>query len=375
MIDGLDLRSWHLPEAIGFAWPSLLWLLAGLPLLALAYRRLVRRGAGARGDAARPRLPMTAGPASGPRAKGSAGEGRAGRMGAVRRHLPAALMGLGLVSLVIAIARPQAVVVLPTRLETVVLALDMSGSMRADDVKPTRLAAAQAAAKAFVADQPSHVRVGVVAVAGTAAVVQSPTHQRDDLIQAIDRLQPQRGTALGAGLIIALATLLPDAKIDVEREIDEGRDGNRSRGPAEASPEPAPAPALNDSAVLILLSDGVSNTGPDVATAIALASRHGVRIHTVGIGTAEGASVSADGWSMRVRLDEQGLRQIADATGADYFHVADAAQLKRIYRRIGARVALQKQTRSEVTALFAGAGALLASIAALLSMARANRIL
>ena len=361
MMAAFDLPTWHLPEAISFAWPSLLWLLAGLPLLAFAYRGFVRRRAGVVGEPAGPRLPMADG------SDGRPDDAFTG-MDRVRRHLPAALMGLGLTLLVIAIARPQAVVVLPTRIETVMLALDMSGSMRADDVKPTRLAAAQAAAKAFIADQPRHVRIGVVAVAGTAAVVQSPTHQRDDLIQAIDRLQPQRGTALGAGLIIALAALLPDAGIEVERETGDGRAG-RPRPPRP------PAPAPNDSAVLLLLSDGVNNTGPDVATAIELANAHGVRIHTMGIGTAEGANVSADGWSMRVRLDEEGLRQIADATGAEYFRVADAAQLKRIYRRVSARIALHKQTRSEVTALFAAAGMLLASIAALWSMARSNRIL
>jgi len=129
----------------------------------------------------------------------------------LRRHVPAALLLLGLASMIFAITRPSAVMVLPSRVETVMLAIDASGSMRATDVKPDRISAAQTAAKTFIEEQPGHVRIGLVAVAGAAAVVQPPTDSRDDLVKAIDRFQLQRGTALGSGLIISLATLLPQA--------------------------------------------------------------------------------------------------------------------------------------------------------------------
>ncbi len=138
-------------------------------------------------------------------------------------RLPPLLWLLGLTSLILAVARPQAALVLPARIETVILALDMSGSMRATDLEPTRLAAAQNAAKAFVDDQPRHVKIGVVGIAASAALVQSPTDNREDIVKSIERLEPQRGTALGSGLVIALDAALPQARINVEEFINPPR--------------------------------------------------------------------------------------------------------------------------------------------------------
>jgi Ca-activated chloride channel family protein len=146
---------------------------------------------------------------------------------AFRRHIPPLLLLLALIALLLAVARPAAIVLLPSQQLTIILAMDVSGSMRAMDVEPNRLAAAQAAAKAFVAEQPSYVRIGVVSFAATAAVVQAPTHNRDDIVSAIDRFQLQRGTAIGSGIIVSLATLFPDAGIDVSALLY-GRDFRRS---------------------------------------------------------------------------------------------------------------------------------------------------
>lgn len=366
-------------------WPSMLWLMLLLPLVVLLYWRAV---AGQRRRARRTGVSLLLG-------------AQPGVGGWWRRQLPAWLLFGGLAAMLFAIARPQAVIALPSRVETVVLALDMSGSMRATDIKPNRIAAAQQAARAFVEDQPRHVRVGVVAVAGTAAVVQSPTQNREDVIQAINRLQPQRGTALGSGLIISLATLLPDAGLDVEDLIDAvpgsgarrpgvkapraagrpfaGADAARSSGDGDGSAAAGDArsvtPGSNPSSVVVLLTDGQSNTGPDVASAVDVANQYGVRIYTVGVGTTEGATVSADGWSMRVRLDEAGLKKIANDTGAEYFQAGSAGDLKKIYRYVSAKLAMGRREPTEVTALFAALGALLAMAGGLLSMWWHNRLL
>ncbi|HET6493461.1 MAG TPA: VWA domain-containing protein, partial [Burkholderiales bacterium] len=185
-------------SGISVLWPRMLWLLAMLPLVIVSYFWLRGRR---RTDARRVGLsPIASGAAS----------------GGLRRHGPPLLFFLGLCALIGAVSRPQAVVVLPSMQKNVILAIDTSGSMRATDVKPNRLSAAQSAARTFVENQPPHSRIGIVSIAGTASVVQSLTDNREDLMKAIERVQLQRGTALGSGIYIALATLLPDAGIDVE---------------------------------------------------------------------------------------------------------------------------------------------------------------
>ena len=346
--------------SLDFVWPIMLWGLLGLPLVMLAYWRLL-----ARRDRHAVRYASLE----------TVGQG-ARPPGRMLTHVPAALMFLALASLIFALSRPLASMLLPSRIDTVILAMDVSGSMRADDIKPSRLKAAQEAAKAFVADQPSGVRIGIVAVASAAALVQSPTTSREDLEAAIDRIQLQRGTALGSGIVISLATLLPGARLDVEQIIS-GRPAPSAdlfRRP-EAEAEKAVTPGSNVSAAIVLLSDGSSNTGPDVIKMAEMAADKGVRIYTIGIGTPEGATLTSDGWSMRVRLDEDVLKNIAVSTQGEYFRAATAKELKRIYALLGTRLALEKQQGVEVSALFAGLGALLAMVAALLSMLWFNRIL
>ena len=260
--------------------------------------------------------------------------------------------------------------------------MDVSGSMSAADVEPNRLAAAQAAAKAFVADQPASVRIGVVSFAATASVVQAPTHNHDDVTAAIDRFQLQYGTAIGSGIIVSLATLFPDAGFDVV-ELEYGRDsrhaGERAVGRNAAGkgdkvpPKPVP-PGSYNSAAIILLTDGQSTTGPDAMAAARLAADRGVRIFTVGIGTTAGEVMRFEGWRMRVRLDEETLKNIATATRGDYFYAGTAKDLKKIYQKLNAQFVLEKKA-SEITALFSAAAAVTALLAALLSLLWFNRIL
>lgn len=345
--------------ALSFLWPRLLWVLLAVPLAVLIYGFVVWRRRAARSVT---RL----------EAAGVADAGRA------QRVLVPLLWLAGITLMLLAVARPQATITLPSRVETVILALDMSGSMKATDIAPTRMAAARDAAKAFVESQPRNVRIGVVGVAAAAAVVQSPTTSREDLLKSIDRLEPQRGTALGSGLVIALDTALPAARIDVDGFINPRRD----RTPAPKLPTDKPAddapsiaPGENTAAAIVLLSDGQSNVGPDPQKAAELAAKHGVRIYTVGMGTPEGVVVKVDGWSMRTRLDEESLQKIASTTRGEYFRAPNARELTKIYRTLGAKLAFEKQRPTEVTAVFAGVGALFAALAGLLSLLWFNRVL
>jgi Ca-activated chloride channel family protein len=344
-----------------FLWPEMLWLLLIVPLLVAGYFYLLRR-----------KQESALRYASLSMVKEAIGAQR------FRRHIPPLLFLLALIAMLVAVARPAAVVTLPSQHQTIILAMDVSGSMRAVDVQPNRISAAQAAAKAFVAEQPSNVRIGVVSFAATASVVQTPTQNRDDIIAAIDRFQLQRGTAIGSGIIVSLATIFPDAGIDVSSLIY-GRYGPRGvpldqAGKAEKPPFKPVPPGSYTSAAIILLTDGQRTTGPDSMEAARMAADRGIRIFTVGIGTTKGETIGYEGWSMRVRLDEDTLKAIADVTRGQYFYAGTATDLKKVYETLNTRVLLEKKDM-EISALFAAAAALTGLVSALLSLLWFNRIL
>lgn len=327
---------------LDFLWPQALWALALLPLAVLAYLALLRRRR--RSVLHVPSLALI-------RLAQGAGPGW-------RRHVPPAVLLLALALLIVAGARPTARLTLPSAQQTIILAMDVSGSMRAADVLPNRLVAAQAAAKAFVAGLPRSVRIGVVSFAGTAAVVQAPTLSRDDVVAAIERFQLQRGTAIGSGLVLSLATLFPDEGIDLA-QITGARamPGSPADGPPKKPPAPV-EPGSYRSAAVILLTDGQRTTGPDPLEAAKMAAEHGVKVFTVGIGTKAGEVIGFEGWSMRVRLDEETLKNIATMTRANYFYAGTAQDLKQVYEGLSSRLVVQTQ-ETEVSALFAAAGAAL----------------
>jgi Ca-activated chloride channel family protein len=252
--------------------------------------------------------------------------------------------------------------------------------MRATDVQPNRLVASQNAAKAFLAELPRHVRVGIVAFAGTAAVVQPPTLSREDLVAAIDKFQLQRGTAIGNGIVVALSELFPDAGIDLA-SMQYGRERQRGvaidqSGKDGKTPKPFTpvAPGSYSSAAIILLTDGQRTTGVDSLDAAKAAADRGVRVYTVGIGTVDGETIGFEGWSMRVRLDEDTLKAIARNTQAEYFYAGTAADLKKVYETLSSRLTLVKK-ETEISALLALLAAVLALLSAGLSLAWFNRIL
>jgi len=353
--------------SLTFLWPSMLWLLMVVPLAAALYWALLKRRS-------RTSMRYASLQTVGDHATAMAGTGSGGKIASrMRRMLPALMWLLALTALILAVARPQAALTLPARLDAVVLALDMSNSMRATDIKPNRLSAARDAAKTFVEAQPRKVRIGVVAVAASAAVVQSPSDNREDIAAAIDRLETQRGTALGSGLIIALDALLPAARIDVDEFINP-RPGEKKIRRTDELPA-REAKGDNKQVAIVLLSDGQSNVGPDPIKAAEIASDYGVRIYTVGIGTTEGTTVAAEGWNMRVRLDEEALKKIADITGAEYFPAADAKALKKIYQLLSTKLSFERQQPTEITAVVALIGAALAMCGAFLSLWWFSRIL
>lgn len=344
-----DALPW-LPPLPTFLWPGMLWGLLALPLLVLLYLWLLRRRKKAALRYASLALVKEA----------------MGARGAWRRHVPPALLLAAIAALLLAVARPAAVITLPSHGETIVLVMDVSGSMRAADVLPDRLTASQIAAKAFVAELPRTVRIAVVAFAGTAAVVQAPTLSRTDVHAAIDRFQLQRGTATGSGIVLALATLFPDAGIDLSQITGQRNmpPGPNDKPRAEFKPV---APGSYTSAAIIMLTDGQRTTGPDPLDAARMAADRGVKVYTVGIGTTQGEIIGFDGWSMRVRLDEETLKTIAAMTRADYFYAGTADDLKTVYQSLSTRLIAEKK-ETEIGALFAALGALLVVLAAGLSV-------
>ena len=331
---------------MSFLWLELLWGLLLLPALVLAYLLLLQKR-----KRNTVRLPSVA------LVKQAMGSGPGWR-----RHLPPALLLAAVAVLLLASARPVAKLKLPSQQETIVLAMDVSGSMRATDVQPNRLVAAQEAAKAFVAGLPRTVRIGVVSFAGTAAVVQAPTFSREDVVAAIDRFQLQRGTAIGSGLVLSLATLFPDEGIDLS-QITGARAMPAAPGEKkEKKPFTPVEPGSYSSAAVILLTDGQRTTGPDPMEAAKMAAERGVKVFTVGVGTKAGETIGFEGWSMRVKLDEDTLKNIANATRANYFYAGTAEDLKQVYQGLSSRLVVETK-ETEVTALFALAGALLALLA------------
>ncbi len=346
---------------MSFLWPNILWLLLTVPALVALYLLLLRRRKKAVVRYANLAMIKEA----------------LGRRQQLRRHIPPLLFLLALVLLIAAIARPAAGVTLPSQHDTVVLAMDVSRSMLAEDVQPRRIVAAQAAARAFIAEQPRDTRIAIVAFAGTASVVQAPTDNREDLLAAIDRFQLQRATAIGNAIIVSLATIFPEARIDITAVNNTRRGGGI---PLDPNPAPnAPAfkpvpPGSYTSAVIILLTDGQATTGVDPIEAARMAADRGVRIFTVGIGTKEGEILRTEGWSMRVRLDEESLKTIANLTRGEYFYAGTAVDLKKVYETLNAKLVLETR-QTEITALFAALGALFAVLAAGLSLLWFNRIL
>ncbi len=331
-------------------WPEALLLLLVLPVAAWALRRLARRRSL---SALRFGSLAIARSAVAPSASW-------------RRRVPPILLGLGLVCSIVAISRPVSVLWLPSIDKTVILAMDVSASMRAKDVSPDRITVARDAVREFIVGLPTTTKVGLVTFAATAAVAQAPTVERDDLLAAVEKLQLQRGTATGSAILISLQSIFPELKFNLQTDNPRPRD---DKG-AVIKPDPAKvkAPGSHTSAAIILISDGQRNFGPDPIEAARIAAEHGVKVFTVGLGTPAGEVLASEGWSMRVKLDEAALKQIANLTGGTYSAAATAQELRQAYEALSLRVVMERR-ESEVSAAFLLAGALLIALGAGLSVA------
>jgi Ca-activated chloride channel family protein len=337
---------------VSFIWPSMLLLLLAIPLGAAGYvlleRRRRRRFAGY-GVFAHPAAPAGPVPAGG-----------------FRRRVPAALILVGLVILVLAMARPKSVVGVPRFEGTVILSFDVSGSMAADDLKPTRMEAAKAAAREFVKSQPPSVLIGVVAFSDSGFSTQMPTADQALVLAAIDRLAPERGTSLARGITASLATIAA-----ANADPAAGFYTNRSAAP---TPEPTPVPdGTYASAVIVLLSDGENTQSPDPLAAAQSADDRGVRIFTVGIGTAAGTTLDVEGFKVHSRLDESMLREIAQVSDGVYYAAGDPTELSAIYDDVETHLVIRPEAM-EVTSIFAGAGVLVLLVGSLASLLWLGRL-
>ncbi len=329
---------------MSFIWPAMLFLLLLLPFLALSYIRLQKR-----------------------RQRTTAHYGNFGllnRAPGARRHLPPALFLAGMAIMTMALARPQMVVSVPKVEGTVILAFDVSGSMGAGDLKPTRLDAAKAAARDFILRQPSSVQIGVVAFSDNGFAVQTPTDNQDEILASINRLTPQRGTSLANGILASLNAIAVSA----------GKD-SQAQGPllySNLTPAPAPTPTpvpkgTYTPAAIILLTDGENNESPDPFATAQTAADRGVRIYTIGIGSAAGADVHINGFTIHTQLDEATLKQISQITGGAYYNAQSAQDLIKIYDNLDPQLVI-KPEKTEVTSIFAGASLLVLLIGGMFSM-------
>lgn len=345
-------------------WPGFLLLLGLLPLLIAAYIWVLRR---------RRRFAVRYSSLSLIRAA-------APRYSRLRRHLPFALFLVALASLMVACARPVAIVRVPTDQTTIMLAIDVSRSMCATDIAPSRLEAAEAAALSFIERQASSTQIGIVAFAGFAEVLLPPTTDQDALTQTVVSLTTGRRTAIGAGIL---------KSIDAIAEID------TSVAPSipESSSDPAPAPVPQGAyapSIIVLLTDGVSNAGPKPLEAAQQAADRGVRVYTIGFGTEDGSlpicstrlqgggSVDSGqggnrrdfqfggggggGGGFRRGIDEETLKAVAALTGGEYYAASSADELHNVFASLPTYL-ISKHATMEISVGFAALGALLAALA------------
>lgn len=319
------LQTLNLP-GLEFVWPSLLWLLAIVPVAIVVYQ-LARRG-------------------------------ERSNLGSI---FAGVLVVIGLAAILAAIARPKLQINLPSRADQLMVVLDISGSMSADDVSPTRLDAAKAQLKDMIAAQPGGTRIGLVTTAATATLIQPPTTEHESINEALDTITIQTGSALGSGILIGLSELLPSAGIDVQALMNDSmrQDPLDNQPSWRPNPNVTKPPGSNRSQAMVLISDGGSNMGPDIMQMAELAADFGVRIHTIGIGTREGAVVKAEGISQRVQLESGVLGDIADITLGTYYEGASDADLLQIFEAIEASVTFDRRQTMEVSALMLLTGMLL----------------
>lgn len=328
---------------MSFIWPWMLFSLLLVPLLIGLYRGLLKRKTRQMAQL------------------GSMGmvENQSGQQPQWQRHLPPFLFLISLLLLLIGLARPEMPISLPRIEGTVILAFDVSNSMGAEDLEPTRIEAAKVAARAFVENQPSTIKIGVVAFSNGGLVVQPPTNDQTAVLATIERLSPQGGTSLGHGIFTALNAIAGEP-LDLNTDLSE-QDTQQLQ--------------LEDfsSGVVLLLTDGENRADPDPIEVAQIAAESGVRIYPVGIGSAEGALLTLEGFNVVTQLNEPALQEIASLTNGKYFHAQDAAALEEIYKNIDLQLTI-KGEKMEITAVVAGISIVFLIIGSALSLLWFGRV-
>ncbi len=364
-----------------FLWPYMLWLLLLIPLLVVVYIVAQRR---------RQRFALRY-------ASLSLVKQALGRGPGIRRHIPAAIFLVALAAMIVGLARPETVVSVPSAQGTIILTIDTSGSMAADDLKPSRMEAAKRAARAFVQHQPKTVRIGVVSFSDDAFLVQPPTTDQDSVLAAIDRLYPQRGTAIGRGLVVSVGAIYEtlgvksaDTSAAAAAPDPNGQGVTGSSSPSVGlggsngpdfgqsfsdalPPAPPGAQSALASSTIVLLTDGENNQGPDPLDLSQQIAQRGIRVYTVGIGSAEGSVLHISGRSIHTYLDENTLKQIAQDTNAAYYNALHEDDLAAIYDKLGTQL-IMKSEKTEVTAGLTGLAAVLSLLGGFLSLLWFNRL-
>lgn len=308
---------------MSFIWPWMLLSLLLVPLLVWLYFRMLRR---------REKAAAELGPLG-------VVQNRSGREAGWSRHIPALIFLVGIIFLLIGLARPEMTVSLPRIEGTVILAFDVSDSMTAEDLEPSRIEAAKAAARAFIENQPQTVKIGVVAFSNGGLVVQPPTDDQGAVLAAIERLSPQGGTSLGQGIFTSLNAIAGEAIV-----IDEAL--------LEDDSQPVQIEDYS-SAVTVMLTDGENTDPPEPLEIAQLAAEAGVRVYPVGIGSEEGAVLEIEGFNILSQLDEALLKEIASLTNGSYYHAEDEEALQEIYETIDLQLTIEGE-KTEVTAIIAG---------------------
>lgn len=324
-----------------FQWPIMLYSLALIPVVVLLYLRAQRRRSLLseqfrtvfQDNTARRRNP------------------------GFRRHIPALLFLIGLAVLLVALARPQAEVSLPRVEGTIILVMDVSGSMAATDAQPNRLEAAKTAARQFILSQPETVKIGIVSFSGSGFAVQRPTNDQQALLSALGRLSPQTGTSLGQGIAVALNTIAMDMGAEPVPTPDTSGMDPQQLMRADASLLAQIPKGPFPSAVIVLLSDGENNQPIDPLAAAQAAAERSVRVHALGFGTTAGTTLKVDGYNVHTALDEAALQEIARVGGGVYYNAQNEQEPQIIYKNITPQLVV-KPEMVEITFLLTGASIL-----------------
>jgi Ca-activated chloride channel family protein len=326
---------------MSLAWPWALLGLLALPLVVVAYRRLLGQQSERRADLARQGLVVPT--------------ARRDRW----RHVAPVLLVAALAVMLLALSRPVAAVAEPRREGTVILAFDVSTSMAARDMQPTRLDAAKAAAKGFVDKQPATVKIGVVAFGGNGIIAQQPTTDKDQVLASVNRLTPQGETSLGRGILTSLSAIAGKPIV--------------SNGDSEQGGGETPIGYYGGTAI-VLLTDGENTSGPDPVNLADLASAAGVKIYTIGLGSAAGTVLEMGGFSIATHLDEDSLKQISEISGGAYYNATDATSLSQVYDSVQLNW-VSRSVPHEITSLVAGIATLLLLAGAVVSVLRRGRVI